>query len=80
MENLDVLLEVLTLKVKKTAENLNSLKEENIRLKTELAYLQKERESNKKKISENAVLRDKNEQAAIRIERILKKIDTLKAG
>ncbi|MDR2192113.1 MAG: hypothetical protein LBO62_04480 [Endomicrobium sp.] len=76
MENI----EVLVLKIQKMAETLRKTKDENLRLKTELGYFIRESEENKKKINKYAVLKDKTEQAALKIERILKKIDTLKAS
>ena len=76
MENIAV----LALKVQKMAECLKKSKDENLRLKTELGYLRKEVEENKKKISMYVVLKEKNERAALKIERILKKIDTLKVS
>jgi len=76
MENIAV----LALKIQKMAESLKKAKDENLRLKTELGYLRKESEENKSKISKYVVLKDKNEQAVLKIERILKKIDTLKVS
>jgi hypothetical protein len=76
MENIAV----LALKIHKMAEILKQAKDENIRLKAELSYLKREIEENKKKISKYALLKDKNERAALKIERILKKIDTLKVS
>jgi ribosomal protein L18E len=76
MENIAI----LALKIQKMTEILKKTKDENLRLKTELAYLRRESEENKKKINKYIVLKDKSEQAALKIERILKKIDTLKAS
>jgi len=76
MENIAV----LALKIQKMAESLKKAKDENLRLKTELGYLRRESEENKKKISKYVVLKDKSEQASLKIERILKKIDTLKVS
>ncbi|MDR1942073.1 MAG: hypothetical protein LBQ47_07080 [Endomicrobium sp.] len=75
MENI----EILSLKVKKMAERLKKLNDENLRLKAETDFLRKESELNGKKISEYVILKENAENAAVKIERILKKIDTVKA-
>ena len=72
-------IEILSLKVKKAAEKLKKLSDENLRLKAEVDFLRKESEINGKKISEYAILKANAESAAVKIERILKKIDTVKA-
>lgn len=71
-------LEILSLKVKKTAEKLKKLNDENLRLKAEINFLRKENENNRKKLGEYAVLKENAASAAVKIERILKKIDTAK--
>jgi molecular chaperone GrpE (heat shock protein) len=71
-------LEILSLKVKKTAEKLKKLNDENLRLKAEINFLRKENENNRKKIGEYAVLKENAAVAVTKIERILKKIDTVK--
>ena len=43
-------LEILSIKVKKTAERLKKLNDENLRLKTEVDFLRKENENNRKKM------------------------------
>lgn len=72
-------LEILSIKVKKAAEKLKKLNDENLRLKAEISFLRKENENNRKKIGEYAILKENAANAAVKIERILKKIDTVKA-
>ncbi len=76
MENI----EILAVKVKKTAENLKKFTNENHKLKLEVEYLLKENERNKGLASEYASLKRNTEEAAARIERIMKKIDTAKVS
>ncbi|MCL2335683.1 MAG: hypothetical protein FWC57_06430 [Endomicrobia bacterium] len=71
-------IEILSLKVKKAAERLKKLNDENLRLKAEVEFLRKESEINGKKIGEYAALKANAESAAVKIERILKKIDTIR--
>lgn len=71
-------IDILAVKVKKTAEKLKKLNDENLRLKAEVNFLRKENENNRKKISEYSILKENAENAAVKIERILKKIDTVK--
>jgi seryl-tRNA synthetase len=73
-------LEILSLKVKKTAERLKKLNDENLRLKVEIEFLRKENEKNSKKIGEYAALKENAADAVTKIERILKKIDTAKVS
>lgn len=73
-------LEILSLKVKKTAERLKKLNDENLRLKAEVSFLRKENESNRKKIGEYIILKENAATAVTKIERILKKIDTAKVS
>ena len=74
MENV----EVLAIKIKKAVEKLKRLNDENCRLKLEVEYLKKENERSKKQMSEYILLKKNAELAACRIERIIKKIDTVK--
>lgn len=71
-------LEILSVKVKKTAERLKKLQDENLRLKAEVDFLRKENDDNRKKIGEYALLKGNTANAVVKIERILKKIDTVK--
>ncbi len=73
-------LEILSVKVKKAAEKLKKLNEENLRLKAEVEFLRKENELNRQKVSEYTILKANTESAAVKIERILKKIDTAKVS
>ncbi|MDR1784597.1 MAG: hypothetical protein LBQ99_02545 [Endomicrobium sp.] len=74
MENV----EILAMKIKRTIEKLKRLNDENCRLKLEVEYLRKENEYSKRQVSEYIVLRKNTELAACKIERIIKKIDTVK--
>jgi hypothetical protein len=73
-------IEILSVKVKKASEKLKKLSDENLRLKAEVDFLRKENENNRKKIGEYAILKENAAVAALKIERILKKIDTAKAS
>jgi regulator of replication initiation timing len=74
MENI----EILAVKVKKTAENLKKITNENHKLKLEVEYLRKENDRNKGIASEYTMLKRNAQEAVSRIERIMKKIDTAK--
>ncbi|MDR2426946.1 MAG: hypothetical protein LBD46_07220 [Endomicrobium sp.] len=74
MENL----EILSIKIKKAVEKLKKLNDENLRLKAEINFLRKESENSREKIGEYTILKENAEKAVIKIERILKKIDTVK--
>jgi seryl-tRNA synthetase len=70
--------EILSLKVKKVVEKLQKLDSENHKLKVELDYLKKENEQNKKKLGQYSVLKRNSQEVVSKIERIIKKIDTVK--
>jgi seryl-tRNA synthetase len=70
--------EILSLKVKKVVEKLKKLDSENCKLKLELDYLKKENEQNKKKLSQYIILKRNSQEVISKVERIIKKIDTLK--
>ncbi|MDR2395645.1 MAG: hypothetical protein LBD57_03455 [Endomicrobium sp.] len=70
--------EILSLKVKKAVEKLKKLDSENCKLKLELDYLKKENEQNKKKLSQYIILKRNSQEVISKVERIIKKIDTLK--
>jgi len=74
MENI----EILSVKIEKTVEKLKKLSEENNKLRLEVEYLRKENEHSKKQVGEYILLRKNAESAAARIEKIIKKIDTVK--
>jgi regulator of replication initiation timing len=76
MENV----EILAIKVKKAAERLKRLTDENFKLKLEVEYLRKENELGRKQSGKYAVLRKNTAEAAAKIERIIKKIDTAKVS
>ena len=71
-------IEVLALKVRKAAEKLKKLTDENLKLKLEVEYLRKESDRVRKQSSEYMALKKSSEEAADKIERIIKKIDTVK--
>lgn len=73
-------IEILAVKIKKTAERLKRLADENLKLKLELECLRKESELCRKRAGEHTMLRKNIEAAAIKIERIIKKIDTAKVS
>jgi len=72
--------EILAMQIKKTLEKLRKLNEENRRLRLEVEYLKKENERNRKQASEYVVLRKNTELAVCKIERIIKKIDTVRVS
>jgi regulator of replication initiation timing len=76
MENI----EILAVKVRKTAENLKKLTNENHKLNLEVEYLRKENERNKSIASEYAALKRNAKETVARVERIMKKIDTAKVS
>jgi regulator of replication initiation timing len=73
-------IEILAVKVKKATERLKRLTDENLKLKLEVECLRKESERGRKHAVEYAVLRKNTEEAATKIERIIKKIDTTKVS
>jgi regulator of replication initiation timing len=76
MENI----EILATKVKKAAENLKRIINENHRLELEVEFLRKENERNKSLASEYASLKRNAQEVALRIERVMRKIDTAKVS
>jgi regulator of replication initiation timing len=76
MENI----EILAAKVKKAAENLKKITNENHKLKLEVEFLRKENGRNKSLASEYALLKRNTQEITSRIERIMRKIDTAKVS
>jgi regulator of replication initiation timing len=76
MENI----EILAVKVRKAAENLKKITNENHKLNLEVEYLRKENERNKSIASEYAALKRNAKETVSRVERIMKKIDTAKVS
>jgi|LQAB01.1.fsa_nt_gi septation ring formation regulator EzrA len=72
--------EILAVKVKKVAERLKRLTDENLKLKLEVEYLKKENELGRKQAGRYTVLRKNADEAATKIEKIIKKIDTAKVS
>jgi regulator of replication initiation timing len=73
-------IEILAVKVKKATERLKRLAEENLKLKLEVKCLRKESESGREHAGEYSVLKKNTEEAAAKIERVIKKIDTIKVS
>ncbi|MDR2399088.1 MAG: hypothetical protein LBD61_01410 [Endomicrobium sp.] len=73
-------IEILAAKVKKAAENLKTITNENHKLKLEVEFLRKENERNKSLASEYALLKRNTQEVASRIERIMRKLDTAKVS
>jgi regulator of replication initiation timing len=73
-------IEILAVKIKKATERLKRLIDENFKLKLEVECLRKESERGRKHSGEYAMLRKNTEEAAAKIERIIKKIDTAKVS
>jgi regulator of replication initiation timing len=73
-------IEILAVKIRKSAENLKKFTNENHKLKLEVEYLRKENERNRSIVSEYVALKRNAEEAASRVERIMKKIDTVKVS
>jgi regulator of replication initiation timing len=76
MENI----EILAVKVKKVTERLKRLTDENLKLKLEVECLRRESERGRKHAGEYVMLRKNTEEAAAKIEKIIKKIDTAKGS
>ncbi|MDR2811519.1 MAG: hypothetical protein LBB06_00185 [Endomicrobium sp.] len=74
MENI----EILSVKVRKAAEKLKKFTNENHKLKLEVEYLRKENERTRTIVSEYAALKRTAKETVSRVERIMKKIDTVK--
>ncbi|MDR1662944.1 MAG: hypothetical protein LBR59_00850 [Endomicrobium sp.] len=70
--------EILVVKVKKVVENFKKITNENHKLKLEIEYLRKENERNRNIVSEYVTLKRNAKETVSRVERIMKKIDTVK--
>ena len=71
-------IELLALKVKKVSGKLKELSQENARLKAEIEFLRKETDQNRKKLNEYSGFKENAKAAQVKLERLLKKIDTVK--
>ncbi|MDR0822590.1 MAG: hypothetical protein LBN20_02265 [Endomicrobium sp.] len=78
MVEIEVELELLSTKIRKLTAKYKELYEQNIKLKAEVDFLKQENRLNSIKASEYAVLKKSVENSIIKVERILKKIDTFK--
>ncbi len=74
MENIDI----LALKVKKLSAKLKEISHENTKLKAELDFLRRETAQNQKKLSQYINFKENSKLAQVKLERLLKKIDTVK--
>ena len=61
--------------IKRLQSDLQRVKDENIKLSTELAYFKGEVQRNKASLAHYNVLRKNTDAAALKIERLLKKIE-----
>jgi regulator of replication initiation timing len=75
MENVDI----LVFKIRNVLKKIKKLAGENSKLKLEVEYLRKEKERSKKHLNECVVLKSNIAEATVKIEKIIKKIDTMKA-
>ncbi|MDR1122717.1 MAG: hypothetical protein LBL02_01655 [Endomicrobium sp.] len=73
-------IEILGVKVRKIIENLKKIVNENHKLKLEVEYLRKESERNMSITREYVALKKNAKEACSRVERVLKKIDTVKVS
>jgi FtsZ-binding cell division protein ZapB len=71
-------LETLESRVRQAAEQLAVLKDEKQKLLAEIKFLEEENERTKGLIRENESLRDEKKTVAARIEKVIKKINSLK--
>lgn len=72
MENLDILETKLNILIKKFV----ALKEENEQLKIQVKFLKEEEIQHKSRLSQNYLLNQKQKKAILKLEKILKKIDS----
>ena len=72
VENLDILETKLNILIKKFV----SLKEENEQLKIQVKFLKEEEIQHKSRLSQNYLLNQKQKKAILKLEKILKKIDS----
>ncbi|MDR1260012.1 MAG: hypothetical protein LBJ68_01360 [Endomicrobium sp.] len=71
-------IDILTTKINEVMKKLKILNMKNHMLMLELEYFKKECEYNKKQINGYTILKKNTEEAVIKIERIIKKIDTIR--
>lgn len=71
-------LETLEKRVRQAAEQLAVLKDEKQKLLAEIKFLEEENERTKGLIRENESLREEKKTVATRIEKVIKKINSLK--
>jgi len=76
-EVLELLEKKLVKKIKKLEELCKSLEEENNSLKAELNFYKKEATNYAERFAENKLLKDKQKKAIIKVEKLLKRINSL---
>lgn len=76
MKNVGGLIDELGKKQQESLKNLKKLKEENTKLSLELSFLRQESEKNRKIVNSYEVLKKKVENTIVKVERLLKKIDS----
>jgi len=70
--------EILAKKIKQATEKLGALRQENEKLQTEIKFLEQEGVRSKEVETENTNLREEKKAIAFRIEKLLKKINSIK--
>lgn len=76
MKNLEAARTNLETKVNIFIREFLALKSENEQLRVQIKFLKEESESHKNRLSENYLLNQKQKKAIIKLEKILKKIDS----
>ncbi|MCL2389440.1 MAG: hypothetical protein FWC85_03550 [Elusimicrobia bacterium] len=66
------------MKVKKISARLKETTAENVKLKAEVEFLRKETRQTGKKLNEYLAFKENARLASVKLERLLKKIDTVK--
>lgn len=78
MEKVGMLIDQLDAKQQETVKIIKKLHNENKAMALELDFLRKESKKHKKDMIEYEILRKKVDSSVLKIERLLKKIDTVK--
>ena len=76
-EKLKFDLDLLVKKMQNMAKLYKNLRQENETLKAEINFYKKEAETHGKRLNENMLLKDKQKKAIIRIEKLLKRMNSL---
>ena len=70
--------EILSKKIKQAAEKIGALRLENEKLQSEIKFLEQEGTRSKEVEAENINMRDEKKAIAFRIEKLIKKINSIK--